>query len=497
MIEELYEMYAGMLAESARGDSRLKETISRYAEGGSKPSKAIAARFIGAFREYLLGGKEKRVLMDADDRLRVWNGRWHERVGKPKLFLKELARRTLARLGAGPVHQEFTSGLIAYGLLDSLMATDAFLFKPDRRYIAMRNGVLDLKGSGKGGYALKEHSPARMTDIILDFDYYSPKEATIVKDRGEAYAENYGLWEKKLAEIIPAREMRECFQDFCGSMLTERGEYRTEYVCILIGPGSNGKSVAVNAVAGVFGEDYTGRYSLQQLFKGDRRDRFVADLQGKLLNVADDISAKGFDSADFKKTIGGDGIEAMRAYATDPVKVRIPPILGCCNSMPEVKDDTWGYHRRILQIGTARTFGEQTEIKRDPRLPAKLLEDASRLAILHWMLEGRRRYARNNGEIRMPEEVKAAVAAQMEESSPYRVWLRDCGYAPASRTTEENGRWIPVQTLYEEYAAFCAKAGFTRQETGHRNQLSGFLRREGYRSQKMRPGTMHYLVFKD
>ena len=137
-------------------------------------------------------------------------------------------------------------------------------------------------------------------------------------------------------------------------------------------------------------------------------------------------------------------------------------------------------------------------IKRDPRLLATLRKNPCRLAILHWMLEGRKRFLKNNGDIVIPEEVREAVKTQMEESSPYRLWLRDCGYARADEVTEQNGRWIPIAALYEEYTQYCKEAGYMQKDIGIRNSLSSFLKGAGYRPHKFnqRQGNTNYFMYK-
>lgn len=425
---------------------------------------------------------ESRYFRVGDDgeTLYVYNGRYFERIdGRAELFMKILVQRAMIELNVGMLYQRFTAGVIAKECVDMLMSSDVYIYEADRRYVGFNNGVLDLTSGELLGFDVS-YRPY----VVLDIDYVRGEELS------RAYQARYGmnqernpgmLWDWKIAEIIPNVEMRRAFQMFCGSLLVDRDEVKVEYVCYLVGPGSNGKSVAAGAVAGVFGERYFSRFTPRQLFKDSDARVNIAALGGKLANLVGDLDAKDISGGDFKRFASGERFQGRRNYR-DPVLVQAPPLLCCTNAMPESADDSWGHHRRQLPIHTTTRIW--TEADKDPYLTAKLTTREARQWIFNWIYEGYRMIMGNGGNIVLGESVVAAQEALRSESNSARRWVRDRGYVAVEK--DEEGEWRSLKDLFGEYGEYSLECG--ERVPMRREAVSGVLRSLNFRGKRRQDG---------
>ena len=250
-------------ASTPRGKD--KYTYDHYGVYHKQISKKAVATMSHFFEKNICRADKPVVLADAEGCLYAFNGEYYDAVGAGMSFITELVKRTMSHLKIAEQYIFYAPQYIAKEIHRTLTNSDEYLYKPDRRYIVFRNGVFDVE-QGK----LKKFDMRYTTDIVLDIDYADLK--TLYKECADRFGisreENpYKLWEWKVEEIIPEREMRDAFQMFCGSLLINREVCKVEYVCYLIGSGSNGKSVLASVIAGVFGEQYFSRFSPKQLFK--------------------------------------------------------------------------------------------------------------------------------------------------------------------------------------------------------------------------------------
>ena len=311
--------------------------------------------------------------------------------------------------------------------------------------------------------------------IVLDLEY---------KDKDELYREcgdKYGtfdnpcrLWDTKIAEIIPNKDARSVFQQWCGSLISDRMTYKMEYCLFLLGPGSNGKSVVSNVIASVFGKDYFSCFSFRQLFKDSDRNVNIAALQGKVANFIDDMDGNELSGGDFKRFASGGDFQGRVPYDKRPVKVVAPPLLCCANAMPETDDDTYGGQRRRLVVHT--TTKAFTGEDRDPSLTYKLTRPEALVYIFHWIVEGYRIFAKNKGDIVMGTDMKRAQEIIMAGSNNMRRWWAENGYEAVG--DYDIDCWRSLADLYAEYEAFCLSEGSEKKKHLKR-ELSAMLSQKG------------------
>lgn len=423
--------------------------------------------------------KMKRFLSDGSkSAIYAFNGVCFVRIEDREIFLKELLKRAFRELDLGDKYNdEYPAKDIAKSCLDTLSSSDKYLYKPNRRYVAFNNAVYDIEQR-----KVVKAEPGKCPAIVLNLDY---------KDKDELYrecAEKYGtfgnpckLWDDKVAEILPNKDARSVFQQWCGTLLTDKEKYKTEYVCFLIGPGANGKSVLANTIVSVFGKEYFSCFSFRQLFKDSDRNFNIAALYGKVANFIDDMDGKEISGGDFKRAASGGVFEGRSPYSKRIVKVAFPPLMCCANSVPDTDDDSYGGQRRRLVVHTTtRAF---TGEDRDTSLTYKLTRPEALMYIFHWIVEGYRIFAKNKGDIVMGEDMKKSQEIIMAGSNNMRRWWAENDYEAVKEYDKDC--WRSLAELYDEYKAF-AEAEGSKQHA--RPELSAMLAQKGCFKQRLQVG---------
>lgn len=404
-------------------------------------------------RRLVCEGNVKRFLSDGSkSAIYAYNGVCFERIEDREIFLKELLKRAFVELDLGEKYDdEYPSKVIAQSCLDTLSSSDRYLYRPNRRYVAFRNTVYDVERR-KAVVPSVEQCPA----IVLDLEY---------KDKDELYRECAGiygtydnpckLWEDKIVEIIPNRDARSVFQQWCGALIADKSRFKLEYCLFLLGPGANGKSVVSNVIASVFGKEYFSCFSFRQLFKDSDRNVNIAALINKVANFIDDMDGKELSGGDFKRFASGGEFQGRVPYEKKPIKVIAPPLLCCANTMPETDDDSYGGQRRRLVVHTTtRAF---TGKDRDTSLTYKLTRPEALMYIFHWIVEGYRIFAKNKGDILMGDDMRKSQEVIMAGSNSMRRWWAENEYEAVEEYDKDC--WRSLSDLYEEYKAFSEAEG--------------------------------------
>lgn len=443
----------------------LYECISKsvqinFGDGDSSPKKRNEAMLCRLFRNHMYASGVGYFLYGDNGLLYVYNGKYYEKV-TTKTFLQEVIKETLTRLEVDIVYQEFSHKKIADECLSGMENRDEGKFLADRRYIVFNNGVFDVK-EGK----LNDFDIRYKTDLILDIDY----DANVTNS----------LWDSKIVEIIPNTEMREAFQMMCGSLLINRQEIKIEYICYLIGPGSNGKSIIAGAVANVFGKDYFAKYDPKQFLKSNDSMFNMAYLDGKIANFTDDMSKDDISGGAFKRFVSGDEFQARHPYGHKIFKVNAPPLICCTNAVPETTDDSWGHHRRQLPIYTSNRIW--TEKDKDASLGHKLSTEDARMAIFNWIYEGYKKIIKNGGNILLGEEVMQAQIELRDDSNSARRWIRDERLVKINPDCAKSSNWKYLSEWHAQYKKYCEDNGDTPKIAKSLSKLfqeKGFAQKRG------------------
>lgn len=434
--------------------------------GDSKVDKLKEAEICDAFDSYICG-TPKDIGCDffkvaEGDVLYLFNGKNYEKIDDVRL--RCVIKEVMLKCNVGLVYRRNSADKIAKECMDSLLSNDWCKFEPDRRYVVFNNCVLDIETNN-----VREHGIKYKTDVVLNFDY--------------ELDHHNALWDRVIEQTIPDKGMRSAFQQFCGGFLVDRQRFKIEYLCMLIGSGRNGKSVVTDAIANVFGDSLVSAYSPEQLFGASSHCLYnLADINGKLANICDDLKNKDFSGGDFKQFISGHKFQARHIYGRPFVVDKIPLMICCMNEIPPTTDDTMGHFRRLLPILCPNQVAEKDV---DNELPMKLATDDAKLAIFNWLLEGYRELVANKGKIDVSESIKTIREDIKTDSNSVRRWIKEAGLVVVEPTSKTDKEWKSMKEWMLEYQQYCkdySESPATPKKVGKIFKELGFLeerRRDG------------------
>jgi putative DNA primase/helicase len=269
------------------------------------------------------------------------------------------------------------------------------------------------------------------------------------------------VFEKFLDDITRNdSELRRYLQRIAGYALT--GEIREQKLFFLYGPGNNGKTVFVNAIAKCAG-DYA-KTATMEVFVEKRGERHTTDLAmlagARLVTASETKEGRKWDEALIKRVTGGDAITCRFLYHDNFTYTPSFTLIILGNYAPELKSVNEANRRRLVIIPF--TFRPAND-KEDKKLEEKLREEYP--AILAWMIRGARDwYERGLGDT--PKVVLDETADYFEEQHRIKAWVDEyCYVGPNYSDASAN--------LFQSYVAWCKR---NHTEPVSQNALTRTLR---------------------
>lgn len=289
------------------------------------------------------------------------------------------------------------------------------------------NGTFDLeKGS------LREHSTTDLSTVQANF-LYDP-DATCDK------------WLAFLSDVMEnTTDKIMLLQEATGYILFP--DCRHEKAFMLIGDGSNGKSVFINTLIAVFGKENCSNVSISDLaspFEPIRLQHSIANFSTEMKSTI-----KGTEDK-FKQCVSGEIITA--AYKGKDAVTFCPRSkwIFSANSFIGSQDISYGFTRRIHFVKFNRTF-KGKEIDRD--LTAKLKTELP--GIFNWAYEGYKRLVQN-GEFTRTQEQNEMMNDFMQAINPLSVFIDE-------KILNESFYEMKLSDIYPQYMAWCKLAGTNPQ----------------------------------
>lgn len=300
----------------------------------------------------------------------------------------------------------------------------------DARYIAFRNGVLDIV-TGE----LQPFSTELIITNKIPWDYNPNAYNALADDTLN-----------KLACCDPV--IRALLEECIGYCFYRRNELGKAF--ILTGDKSNGKSTFLDVVKAILGEQNISALDLKEL-----GDRFSTSMMfGKLANIGDDIGddfLQGAQVATFKKVVTGNRIKAERK-GQDPFEFNpYVKLLFSANDIPRMKDKTGAVLRRLVIIPFNASFTKESG-EYNPYIKYELIEQSSIEYLIRLGVEGLKRIIENN-EFTKSEKVQEQLQEYEAENNPIIAFIEDCGVEMIENQ--------PTNEVYKRYQVFCADNSMT------------------------------------
>jgi len=236
-------------------------------------------------------------------------------------------------------------------------------------------------------------------------------------------------------------------QRFLGYCMT--GYVHEHVLAFLYGTGSNGKTVFVETVAGIFG-DYCISAPMEMFLtaKYDRHPTEIARLKGvRLVTAQETPKGRAWDEAKVKNLTGGGTLTGrfMRGNFFDFTPTHKLLISG--NYKPSLRNVDEAIRRRILLIPFTVRIPED---ERDPKLIEKL--KAEWPAILRWILDGCLEWQRVG--LVVPTIVRDASNAYFAEQDTLAQWAEQA-------IVRAPGAFILTDILFQSWREYCEKGNLS------------------------------------
>ena len=233
----------------------------------------------------------------------------------------------------------------------------------------------------------------------------------------EPAATNSPQWDDYLLTTFRNKKITAYMQRVVGYCLT--GLTDEQCLFLLIGGGSNGKTVFLELLRGLLGSDYSQQADAKSFTPraGNIRNDLAAMKGARIVNAIETNEGEVLDEALVKWITGGDRIRAR--FLRQEYFEYMPEfkLFLSTNHEPEIKGSDPGIWRRINII----PFRHPVEVKDQiPRLWNHILHDEDS-AILNWALKGLKMWQRNRLD---PPKSLIDRAKQLRDSSdPVHVFI--------------------------------------------------------------------------
>ena len=293
----------------------------------------------------------------------------------------------------------------------------------DRMLFNFSNGMLDLRTK-----ALGAHSRDYLSTIQFPFEFH--RDATCPR------------WLKFLDEVFQGNEsLKLLLQEIFGYVLIP--DTSMQKMFWMVGEGANGKGVTIKILEGLIDKSNRTCVDIRNL-----HNPFVrAAMHNKLLAVQGDFPKKFFGNEDLIKTfVGGDSMDAQEKFKPQFEFTPFCRFIFAMNSLPETKDLSKGFFRRVAIVPFAKTFDEAEQ---DRNLSNALMGELP--GIFLWSLEGLIRLVERKRFTESPDALRALENYKQDHNSMGQFVEAECVLGAETKCRGFD--------LWSAYEIFCAESG--------------------------------------
>jgi len=371
-----------------------------------------------SFKPRLLANKilEKYKLLFCPDTglLYRWNGRYWE-----EYFEDHLKAIALKMLGLESKQAWVQDAVFQIKALSTIPHGRTLNDKED--WICVKNGMLNINT-----LFLQSHDP----------DFYASYELGVTFNPDSK--DTCSRWILFLQETVQTPEVINQVQEFFGYCFFKRSPFAK--CLLLLGPGSDGKSIFLNILQEMVGEENCASVSFDEM-----EDQFLrSSLYQKSVNVCGEVGSKIIDSTYFKAVTSGDRVNAAFKHKNTFVFKPYCKVLFSGNKMPRVKDTSDGLYRRLLPIKFKRQFKEGAP-DTDPFIEDKLKAELSEIFL--WSLVGFKRLMKNQ-QFTNCEETDRIMMNYKRLNNPVLCFAQDeCEFVEGAQSSKKE--------IFKRYEGYC------------------------------------------
>lgn len=257
-------------------------------------------------------------------------------------------------------------------------------------------------------------------------------------------------FEKFLREVLvykdgktPDEELIVFMQELFGYCLTSSIAAHAAF--FFQGAGRNGKSVLLNVLRLLIGNQYISNMTMQTL----TTDKFASsNLIGKKINIASEEESKFMRSDVFKGMVAGDPLTVERKYCNPTEMIPAVKFLFATNQLPVFDSTDVAIQERVFIIPFNRYFSES---ERNTNLINELKEEIG--GIFGWALEGAKKIVAQGYKFSVPESMKEAKRVFAKEQSSVMTFFAD-NYTVTGNIDDD---FVIKAEIYKKYKDWCSE----------------------------------------
>lgn len=351
------------------------------------------------------------------------------------------------------------------------------VLRPKYNVMAFENGVVDMKDG-----VLKPFS--RDYHVVYLHKYKYDPEAKCPKWHSFLRGTEFG---KKIftGGVLPDKNDRTILQMFLGLSLFDRGtmDKKVENALVLFGNGSNGKSVIMDTVMGILGEENISNLSMDALLRGgDERQRNLTQIDGKIFNWSGEMESRTFaGKEDAAKSLISGEPQLGRRIGNNAFKItNIPYFIFNANRFPSSGDSSFGFFRRFIFIVFDRIIDER---HMNLKLTHELKDEYP--GILNWIRRGSLLLQKNGFKFPESEGGLRKRINEMGLSALGKSWAMARGFfaLPRKGVAGDMPHEIDFVHIYEDIQKYAEENGFPMVS---RQTIAAHFRELGFGKEKKR-----------
>lgn len=312
--------------------------------------------------------------------------------------------------------------------------------------VAVANGLLDVTNG-----TLRPFTPEHLSTTLLPVRW--------PESEAEAACPFYDAW---LPAMVGSDQV-EGLEELAGQMLDPR--LTPPRALFLFGPSRSGKSTFLRLLQAVAGQDNSSAVTLHQLAE----DRFAAaDVYGKILNTAGDLSASDVkDISLFKNLTGDDLVQGNRKHGARFAFRNKALFAFSANKLPAVSESSRAYHERMRPVHFPHSFAGAE----NPAIELAMMGELPGI-LRRWAVAAQRR--RDRGvDVAVPDRVRQTF----EQGTNSAVdWVARCAEVHSLQTPKNTTPGSTTTQLLQAYQVWMTTGG--RKPLG-RDNLAAALRNMG------------------
>lgn len=311
--------------------------------------------------------------------------------------------------------------------------------------VAFSNGILDLRD-----YSFHDFSADYHCTYMHPYKYDPTAKCP--------------MWHEFLREVLPDKNGRVILQMFLGLGLIERGTVynpwegrdmsKVELCLLLIGVGSNGKSVITQTATGVFGKDRISSLGYEEIVApGDEGMRNRLRLRNAIFNWSADEDVRTFGkkrSGVFKRIVSGEPVTDRKIGHDVEENVNMPYLIFNINELPNPDDGGMAFIRRLQYVSFEVVIPPERQNK---SLAFDLQKEYS--GIFNWIVRGSRELKRRKFVFPDSEGSRRQLLLTLVRRDPVAAWIKAYGLRPSPQAQGEIYSWMKASDLISSLERFC------------------------------------------